>query len=377
MKIVTFTLALLTLIGATAFSQGGKSLTLHVGGQSIVVPADAKSAAESGRTYVVAGKNTPFSGTGASFYGIRPAGKGTTVLSRAFIELRDAAGNRLVRTISAADLFGSGSDGWKQLADEAGNNPEKMTSVYSFVAQGEQFNFYRTLELVRDEHLPGGRGIAEGFAVRSEKNSELTMRISLECDGAFTVDGNSCAIGDSPVDQKCRAQMVLNAGSATITRAGAQKNGEPSRFTIQSGAVTCSAGSRTQLLSLTLAATTVGRPDYARKQARDIMAWFNNRVARPDLAAISEMDRTATNPGDTVTCTIVYHNIGTAPGADIAISNPVPPGTMYVENTAGGKGGAVTLKHSEQNIVTAVEWKFDEPILPGEDRSVQFKVVVQ
>jgi uncharacterized repeat protein (TIGR01451 family) len=376
MKIASWIIALLSLAASAVFAQGDKSLTLHIGAQTIVVPVDAKAAAGNGRTYLVAGRSTPVSGKTGGMYGIHPAGKGASVLSRGFIELRDAASGTLIRTISASDLFGSGSDGWKQLADEPGSGV-KYSSVYSFVAQGQQYNFYRLLEAAKDEHLPAGRAVTASFAVRSPKSCQMTMRMALECDGAFSAEGNSCAIGDSPVDQKCTAQMVINAASGTITPATGQKKGEPARFSILSAPVSCTAGSRTPLLSLTIAGTTVGRTEFARKQARDIMAWFNNRVARPDLAAITEMDRQSTNPGDTVTCTVVYHNIGTAPGAEIAISNPVPAGTRYVENTAGGDNGSVTLKKTAQNVVTAVEWKFADPILPGEDRAVQFKVIVQ
>jgi uncharacterized repeat protein (TIGR01451 family) len=376
MKIISVIIVLLAVVMANA--QEAKDLALQYGDQRIVVPAKLKTAKEGDRISIVVGKENSSPGKNAKSYGILLSGRGKNLLSRPFIELRDVSANRLIREITLGELFGKESDEWEALPDESSENAEKIVSGYSFKALDQHFKFYRTIQIISDDHLPTGKGVMVTFAIAGEKSLAMNMRFLGECDGTFGSEGNSFFIGDSASEPASRAMMVLRATrAASIKSEGKQRKGEPNRFTIESVPVNLTPGEQTTMMSLTIAGTTVGQPAHTATQAHNLLIYLNAQSSRPDLVAVTSVDRQNTNPGDTVIYTIAYHNIGTAPGKDIEINNPIPAGTRYLENTAGGDGGVINLTRTGQDVVTAVKWKFEVPILPGDHRSVRFKVVIQ
>jgi uncharacterized repeat protein (TIGR01451 family) len=117
-------------------------------------------------------------------------------------------------------------------------------------------------------------------------------------------------------------------------------------------------------------------PAQAETQARNILEYARTGADKPELVAVTTVDRASTSPGDTVTYTMEYCNIGTAPGTGIEIRNAIPAGARYIEDTAAGDGSTIDVIRSYQRVAQSIEWKFQEPILPGQRRTVRFKVIV-
>jgi uncharacterized repeat protein (TIGR01451 family) len=378
MKNILLALSVLMVALGTCIAQNGDGFALHVGKQRIVIESGPASAQEAGKIFIVSAKPDGPSGKEAKPYGLRLAGTGKSPLSQPCIELIDARTKQTVRKISAGELFGKESAGWKSVPSQTVTGEGKTVSAFAFTADHQQFTFTRTLQSVSDEHLPEGKGVSMTFAVTSEKPMEMSMRLSAACDGASGAEGHSWFVGDSLNGEAGQAMVVMTAGPASSVACQAPKRkGEPALLTIESKSAQLPASAKTELLTLTIAGTTVGAPAHTLKQARNIMGYFNTQAPKPELAAITSVDRPHTISGDTLTYTIEYHNIGTAPGKDVEINNPMPSGARYLEDSAEGDGGAVTVARSAQNDAVSIQWKSAAAIQPGEHRSVRFKVVIQ
>jgi len=105
-------------------------------------------------------------------------------------------------------------------------------------------------------------------------------------------------------------------------------------------------------------------------------------------------------PGKDVIYTLTFENIGTTPGNDIVINNPIPEHTVYKTGSASGTdtqisfsvddgqnfsapeqltvtgadGNTRTAKASEY---TTIRWQYTKPLQPGKKSSVEFRVVLQ
>jgi uncharacterized repeat protein (TIGR01451 family) len=105
-------------------------------------------------------------------------------------------------------------------------------------------------------------------------------------------------------------------------------------------------------------------------------------------------------PGKDVIYTLTFENVGSEPGKDIVIQNPVPEHTVYRADSAAGKDtrisfsvdGGRTFSTAELLTVTeadgstriaksseytTVRWQYTKPLPPGNKSSVEFRVVLQ
>lgn len=105
-------------------------------------------------------------------------------------------------------------------------------------------------------------------------------------------------------------------------------------------------------------------------------------------------------PGRDVIYTLSFENVGTNPGNDIVINNPIPEHTLYKAGTASGTDtrisfsvdGGQSFAPPEQLTVTeadgstrvakaseytTIRWQYLKPLQPGNKSSVEFRVVLQ
>ena len=105
-------------------------------------------------------------------------------------------------------------------------------------------------------------------------------------------------------------------------------------------------------------------------------------------------------PGKEVIYTLAFENVGTEPGNDIIIQNPIPEHTVYMTDTASGKDTRISFSiddgqhFSPANLLTVTEadgstrvakaseyttirWQYTKPLQPGNTSSVKFRVVLQ
>ncbi len=122
-----------------------------------------------------------------------------------------------------------------------------------------------------------------------------------------------------------------------------------------------------------------------------IEAQNGNLVAKP-LSGI-------TKPGQRVRYTIVAHNAGDHPAADLAPVVKIPAGERYVDGTAGsnaeysvdgGKtwaavpmvrvtnpGGATTLRRALPSEFDAIRWSAPAPLVPGGRMTFAYDVIFE
>ena len=105
-------------------------------------------------------------------------------------------------------------------------------------------------------------------------------------------------------------------------------------------------------------------------------------------------------PGKDVIYTLSFENVGSNPGSDIVINNPIPGHTVYKPGTASGTDtrisfsidGGQNFAPPEQLTVTeadgstrvakaseytTIRWQYLKPLQPGDKSSVEFRVVLQ
>lgn len=98
---------------------------------------------------------------------------------------------------------------------------------------------------------------------------------------------------------------------------------------------------------------------------------------KPGLAVIKRVDASEAEPGDTLTYTIQYRNMGNLPIRAVSIIDSLLPRLEYVPNSAQGPAG--TIFTFGENKAGALELRYDLPgaIAPGAEGSVTFKVIVR
>lgn len=105
---------------------------------------------------------------------------------------------------------------------------------------------------------------------------------------------------------------------------------------------------------------------------------------QPELSLSVSVDLTVAAPGDTLTYTVVYSNVGVGLATDVVVDQAIPDNATYVENSAAGVGMVITFQH-EQNggydtsqtaPVTDIRYVRTADLPSGGNGTVTFKVVV-
>jgi uncharacterized repeat protein (TIGR01451 family) len=98
---------------------------------------------------------------------------------------------------------------------------------------------------------------------------------------------------------------------------------------------------------------------------------------KPGLAVVKLVNAEEAEPGDTLTYTIKYRNMGNSPIRAVSITDSLLPRLEYVPGSAQGPAGTVFT--FGENRVGALELRYDLPgaIAPGAEGSVTFQAVVR
>ena len=115
-----------------------------------------------------------------------------------------------------------------------------------------------------------------------------------------------------------------------------------------------------------------------------VMTWTPREVAgvepppdKPGIAVAKEVSATDAEPGDEVTYTIRFKNIGNTPINAVSIVDSLMPRLEYVPKTSMGPKGAVFT--AAENKVGSRELRWDLPgaIAPGAEGYVSFRAIVR
>ncbi|WP_435010507.1 hypothetical protein P12x_001777 [Tundrisphaera lichenicola] len=98
---------------------------------------------------------------------------------------------------------------------------------------------------------------------------------------------------------------------------------------------------------------------------------------KPGLAVVKRVNAEEAEPGDTLTYTINYRNMGNIPIRAVSITDSLLPRLEYVPGSAQGPAGTVFT--FGENRAGALELRYDLPgaIAPGSEGSVTFQAIVR
>lgn len=111
---------------------------------------------------------------------------------------------------------------------------------------------------------------------------------------------------------------------------------------------------------------------------------FGLPTPQPELTLSVSVDLTVATPGDTLTYTVVYSNVGEGLATDVVVDQAIPDNATYAENSAAGAGMVITFQHeagggydlSQTAPVTDIRWTRTSDLDSGGSGIVTFRVVV-
>ncbi len=158
----------------------------------------------------------------------------------------------------------------------------------------------------------------------------------------------------------------------------------------------------TALLVTLLMAGLTGNAAYAEDSIRLTSSALQETVETDDAGnrTVKRVAAKKVVPGDEVIYLIEFENAGTEAADNIVIQNPVPEHTIYKSGSASGANtdisysvdGGKNFDSPEKLVVTradgstgpatadtytAIRWRYEESLPPGEKSSVEYRVVIR
>lgn len=107
-------------------------------------------------------------------------------------------------------------------------------------------------------------------------------------------------------------------------------------------------------------------------------------VVQPLFTITKAVDKTSADPGEILTYTLTYENIGDGNAKDVYFIDTIPENTTYVIGSAAGAGTTIQFQHvnggpfdsSETAPVTAIMWLLTEPLPPGGSGTLTLQVKI-
>ena len=296
------------------------------------------------------------------------------------LEVSDVATGKVVREIGIEEWFGMGPLTWQRVPERTALTPDKIVSVFRPGATGVVVT--RTIEKVADPAYPAGAMITMTIQVETPVASKLRARIKAKAEGTVIYEGADLTVVSATDSVALHPALVMSWGRGATINAGAAEKGRLQEVTITGGEVAVPANASTTILTVKVSSTTVPVADRVPLQAKELANYMRGQAARPQLVLMQGASSVRAFPGDTVTYSLNYYNIGTAPAGDVQISNPISSGTRYLEGSATGDDSEINLERGPaqppaQGSVVKLTWKFNGAIAPGEGRSASFKVIVR
>jgi uncharacterized repeat protein (TIGR01451 family) len=295
-------------------------------------------------------------------------------------ELFDAASNTSLRKISLEELLGKESQSWKVTEQ---SNDTGSIRTFRFTAARKDFSLTRSVNAIMNKDIPTGKMMEERWTLECAANVSVRLVLYGRIEGMAVHTGSTMQISPNTSGISFEPSIIINYGEpASLNLKKSLKKDAPSTFTVTTNKITLTSGQQSELLVISVYGTSTVFKKYIAQQSKIIQDYVQTHRTAPELAAVTVTDKKSAAPGDTITYTIIYHNIGTAPAADIVITNPIPANMLYVENSARGEGSDITVEREpvalpKMGIVKSLSWNFKNAIYPGEERSVSYKVVLQ
>jgi uncharacterized repeat protein (TIGR01451 family) len=238
----------------------------------------------------------------------------------------------------------------------------------------------RTVERIAAPHLPLGVGFRWTIAVANASIPSLRLVFRGVVEGTTALNGSLMTVASAEKKMPFNAAIILYWSSGSSVRV--DESAKPRSLVVRSRSVSASAADPVTAFDVTIAGTTSPVGEHQVAQATALFGVLQGQAARPLLVARTVVDRPKASPGDTVAYELTYYNIGTAPAAEVELSNPIPTGTRFLEGSPRGLDSEITeefeqVQQPAVGRVQSLNWKFNGAIAPGASRWASFKVIVQ
>jgi uncharacterized repeat protein (TIGR01451 family) len=359
MKNVFWIAMLITIIGIVAFGQTQNVVSIKYPGYVLAAPLVLEGYNDADLIPMVAGKidSLPKKAVQSRF-GILFRDDAKNLSGFTVMEVLDAATNKVIRKISLDEYF-NGRD--------------------------NDLKFMKDIALVDDEALPGGKKLEVSFWLQSSTTAlKVKARLYGRVEGAMVQASNGFIISNNEPLTMLKPALLFRVITGVPIQIEASKKGKPKGFILTGSAIMIKPNQKEKILSFDIVGSTISFAKYVPQQLENIKSYYASKKATPSVIVVMESEKPKSAPGDTMTYTIYYHNIGTAPATDINLTGPVPAGTQYLEGsaTAEVKDAIISYVRNEaisqaKGEVLSVKWEDKSRIEPGKERWVRYKVLVR
>ncbi|MDE3058225.1 MAG: DUF11 domain-containing protein [Bacteroidota bacterium] len=294
--------------------------------------------------------------------------------SGAVLELKDAATKKTIATVTADELANGKSE-----AVTGGTQ-----TTYTVGKGGKKFDLMIESVMKPDAGMPLGEMLVVSFKVKGVSAAKVSAELKMKTDGAAEKLGTSgIAVNRIVKDIASYPAIVLTAVKPVkITVSKRLKKELQQNVSIESANISLSAAEWSSLCVFDVNGSTVDDAVKSVAQAHRIINHVSAKESTPEVVMFNRTSSPTTTPGDTITFTISYVNIGSGTATDAEITNPIPAGTVYLEGSAAGDGTEVSIDRkpaagNQLGEAALVRWKVTKAIFPGEGGSVSMKAVVR
>lgn len=367
---------LASLISAAAlFAQAPKAFEWKLPHYTLQVPVSLQGYADAEFAPLVIGKLDQLpKNSEKSRFGVLYRADARDMTGMVVLEIRDAGTNKLIKEVTLEEYYGKESALWSRIPRESKATPTLNRTVFQVNADGQTFLLIREIALKPNTKAPLGQQLTISFLLKSATPMSIKMVFTGKAMGQLTGSAKAVTIASVDTTLKFNPALVLSAmPSATMTVSGDQ-------FKVQGDAVNVKANAETVVMGLVVHATTVNSNIHIGNQAAELRNAFSTGKNSPKIVSVITPDRYTVQVGDTVGYAIQYHNIGTEPAINVKVSNPLPGGTQLLERSMQNDGAAATLVRTTppppgKSEVKEIQWNFRNPIPPGEERIVRYRVI--
>ncbi len=370
MKSFTFLLAVVLLVGSGDYASA-QSVQLKLGDYSLNAAASPKK--EGGMVSLL---QTSFAKApkGARGFGFWYA-ENDNALSNVVLEIADAVSKAVVKNITAADLTGKAKT-------ESSNTGAWVVSTYQFGTGASMVELQIKSEVLSDETMPLGKKIHLDYKLRMQKAFQVGAGLRLKTDGDAREIQNVAVWASRIEKEQSTYPAIVVTSLAPVNIEVTPRADGIQQVCFQAENISVKEKEWATLFSFDVIGTTVKDAGKTSAQVERTVNHIVSKELKPDLAIFNTANTKATVPGDTVTYTISYCNIGSALAQDAEITNPVPEGVILLERSVETKDADVVIERKpavapELGTPTLVRWKIKKKVLPGEEGRLTMKVIVR
>ncbi|MCH7990571.1 MAG: DUF11 domain-containing protein [Planctomycetes bacterium] len=206
----------------------------------------------------------------------------------------------------------------------------------------------------------------------SQRNSLAGIRVRSRVSGVDT------EVGQTGIQQRTIATENTNIhevfGETAFLRSGQFLETEEARISYGIGAALIWSQKLSPVIS---AVTSAGQEVYTSSLPEEMVGREDQRKTKGDLRIVKLADKKTAHPGDVITFTIRYDNVGQRELHNILIVDNLTPRLEYIDDSAGSDRAGRLVVEDNQEGSLVLKFELSEPLAGGEGGVVTFRTRVR